>query len=95
VGALTLAATLLAAPGAWAAGAPIQESGSFWTSIEVWFQNAVSGWFGLDAGNTNPEVTYDGAKEDTSSEWPKGPNHVGPGDADSTDSGNDLDPNGG
>ena len=95
MGALTLAATLLAAPGAWAAGAPIQESGSFWTSVEVWFQSFVSGWFGLDAGNTGPEVTYDGAGEEESSGWPKGPDKVGPGDASTTDEGGEPDPNGG
>lgn len=95
VGALVLASTLLAAPGVWAAGTPIQESGSFWTSVEVWFQSFVSGWFGLGAENTGPEVTYDGVEEADSSNWPKGPSSVGPGDVSTTDTGNDVDPNGG
>jgi hypothetical protein len=94
LGALVLASTLLTAPGVWAAGAPIDDSGTFWTSVEVWFQNFVSGWFGLGAGNTGPEVTYDGAGEEPSSGWPKGPDFVGPGDVNSADAGDATDPDG-
>ena len=96
LGAIVLASSLLAAPGVWAAGAPIHESGTVWTSIEVWFQNFVSGWFGLGAGNSEPEVTYDAAGNVNEPGWPKGPDYIGPGDDVTTnDSGNDLDPNGG
>jgi hypothetical protein len=94
LGALVLASTLLAAPGVWAAGAPVDDSGAFWTSVEVWFQNFVSGWFGPGDGNTRPENTYDEAGEPSNSGWPKGPDKVGPGDANSTDEGGDLDPDG-
>jgi hypothetical protein len=97
LGALVLASTLLTAPGVWAAGAPIDDSGTFWTSVEVWFQNFVSGWFGLGAGNTGPEVTYDGAGEANTGWGSDGPCPIGPGSTDeesTDDSGGVSDPDG-
>lgn len=96
--ALVLALGLFTATGAQAAEGPTRGLTGFWTSVEVWFQDLVAGWFG-------DEPTAIESKTDVSPELlpptnpPTGP--FGPGSQDggsggtsTTDSGADPDPNG-
>lgn len=95
VGALVLALTLLAAPCAWAADGAIHDAGSLWTSVETWFHSLLTDWLGVDTGNSTPEKTYDRADDTEEPVPPSFPTNIGPGDANTTDSGPDPDPNGG
>jgi len=94
--ALVLALGLFTATGAQAAEGPSRGLTGFWTSIEVWFQDLVSDWFG-----TEPEATTSKTESPQlipPTNPPTGP--FGPGAQDgsggtsTTDSGGEGDPNG-
>jgi hypothetical protein len=95
--ALVLALGLFTATGAQAAEGPSRGLTGFWTSVEVWFQDLVAGWFG-------EEPTATTSKTDDSPELlpptnpPTGPfgpgTQDGSGDVSTTDEGPGSDPNG-
>lgn len=97
VAALVLVLGLFAATGAQAAEAPPNGLTGVWTSVELWFQDLMTDWFGLQpaAASSTTETEEEPLPEDPE-EFPTGPwtQDGGDGGTSTTDEGPVTDPNG-
>lgn len=94
--ALVLALGLFTATGAQAAEGPTRGLTGFWTSVEVWLQDLVAGWFGDEPTPTTSKTeSYELIPPTNPPAGPFGPgSQDGSGGTSTTDSGSNSDPDG-
>lgn len=95
--ALVLALGLFTATGAQAAEGPTRGLTGFWTSVEVWFQDLVAGWFGDEpTATTSKTESYELIPPTDPPTGPFGPGTQDgeSGGASTTDGAPDSDPDG-